>query len=133
MHHFTHSCYQRNSHMSQSPLLTVHFFFFFFNDPAPTEFSPLPLHDAFPISANPHTVVVIKSGSAVLMPWVDQAPAILEAWYPGEEDGNAVADVLFGDYNPSGKLPMTFPKNRSEEHTSELQSQSNLVCRLLLE
>jgi beta-glucosidase len=61
-------------------------------------------------AANPHTIVVLKSGSAVLMPWVDKVPAILEAWYPGEEDGNAVAAVLFGDVNPSGKLPMTFPK-----------------------
>ena len=62
-------------------------------------------------AANPNTVVVLKSGSAVLMPWADSVPAILEAWYPGEEDGNAVADVLFGDFNPSGKLPVTFPRN----------------------
>src|SRR5205807_1219584 len=62
------------------------------------------------LAANPHTVVVLKSGSAVLMPWADQAGAILEAWYPGEEDGNAVAAVLFGDVNPSGKLPVTFPR-----------------------
>lgn len=61
--------------------------------------------------ANRQMVVVLKSGSAVLMPWVEQVPAILEAWYPGEEDGNAVAAVLFGDFNPSGKLPITFPKN----------------------
>jgi beta-glucosidase len=61
-------------------------------------------------AANPHTVVVIKSGSPVLMPWVGSAPAIVEAWFPGEEDGNAVAAVLFGDVNPSGKLPVTFPK-----------------------
>lgn len=60
--------------------------------------------------ANPHTVVVLKTGSAVLMPWVDNVPAILEAWYPGEEDGNAVADVLFGAANPSGNLPLTFPR-----------------------
>jgi beta-glucosidase len=62
-------------------------------------------------AANPHTVVVLKTGSPVLMPWVEQVPAILEAWYPGEEDGNAVAAVLFGDFNPSGKLPITFPKS----------------------
>jgi beta-glucosidase len=61
-------------------------------------------------AANPHTVVVLKSGSAILMPWVKQVPAILEAWYPGEEDGNAVAALLFGDVDPSGKLPITFPK-----------------------
>jgi beta-glucosidase len=59
--------------------------------------------------ANPRTVVVLKSGSAVLMPWIDAVPAVLEAWYPGEEDGNAVADVLFAKVNPSGKLPLTFP------------------------
>jgi beta-glucosidase len=62
-------------------------------------------------AANANTVVVVKSGSAVLMPWVDSVPAILEAWYPGEEDGNAVAALLFGDFNPSGKLPLTFPRS----------------------
>lgn len=66
------------------------------------------------VAANPHTVVVLKSGSAILMPWVDKVPAILEAWYPGQEDGNAVAAVLFGDVNPSGKLPLTFPKSASD-------------------
>jgi beta-glucosidase len=60
-------------------------------------------------AANPHTVVVVKSGAPVLMPWVNQVPAVVESWYPGEEDGNAVAAVLFGDVNPSGKLPITFP------------------------
>jgi len=60
--------------------------------------------------ANSHTVLVLKTGSAILMPWLDEVPAIFEAWYPGEEDGNAVAAVLFGDVNPSGKLPITFPK-----------------------
>jgi beta-glucosidase len=62
-------------------------------------------------AANPRTIVVLKSGAPVLMPWVHQVPAILEAWYPGEEDGNAVAAVLFGEVNPSGKLPITFPKS----------------------
>ena len=61
-------------------------------------------------AANPHTVVVVKSGGPVLMPWADQVPAIVEAWYPGEEDGNVVAAVLFGDVNPSGKLPISFPQ-----------------------
>jgi len=59
--------------------------------------------------ANRRTVVVVKSGGPVLMPWIDRVPAVLEAWYPGEEDGNAVAAILFGDVNPSAKLPITFP------------------------
>jgi beta-glucosidase len=59
--------------------------------------------------ANPSTVVVVKSGAPVLMPWVDKVAGIVEAWYPGEEDGNALSSVLFGDVNPSGKLPVTFP------------------------
>ncbi len=62
-------------------------------------------------SANPKTIVVLKSGSALLMPWINSVAAVVEAWYPGEEDGNAVADVLFGDANTSGKLPLTFPKS----------------------
>jgi beta-glucosidase len=61
-------------------------------------------------AANPqHTVLVLKDGDPVLMPWVDRIPAILEAWYPGEEDGNVVADLLFGIANPSGRLPITYP------------------------
>jgi beta-glucosidase len=72
-------------------------------------------------AANPRTIVVLKTGGPVLMPWLSTVPAVLEAWYPGEEDGNVVADLLFGDVNPSGKLPMTFPKAESEvpAHTPE--------------
>ncbi len=56
-------------------------------------------------------VVVLINGSAVtMMNWIDEVQAVIEAWYPGEEGGNAIADVLFGDYNPGGKLPITFPK-----------------------
>ena len=58
---------------------------------------------------NPNTVVVLNAGSAVTMPWLDKVAAVLHAWYPGQEAGNAIADVLFGDVNPSGKLPQTFP------------------------
>ncbi|HLJ78985.1 MAG TPA: glycoside hydrolase family 3 C-terminal domain-containing protein [Acidobacteriaceae bacterium] len=65
-------------------------------------------------AANPRTIVVVKSGSAVLMPWIDKVPAVLEAWYPGQEDGNAVVDVLFGKINPSGRLPMTFPMSAEQ-------------------
>lgn len=62
------------------------------------------------LAANPRTVIVLKDGGPVLMPWVDQASTILEAWFPGEEDGNIVADLLFGLATPSGKLPVTYPK-----------------------
>ena len=61
-------------------------------------------------AANRRTIVVLNTGSAVTMPWVDSVAAVLEAWYPGQEGGNAVASVLFGDVNPSGKLPVTFPR-----------------------
>ncbi len=70
------------------------------------------------VAANPRTIVVLNSGAPVLMPWVDQVPAILEAWYPGEEDGNALAALLFGDVNPSGKLPVTFPRTESQTPVS---------------
>jgi beta-glucosidase len=65
-------------------------------------------------AANPHTVVILKTGGPVLMPWLDQVAAVLEVWYPGEEDGNVVADLLFGNVNPSGKLPLTFPKAETD-------------------
>lgn len=60
-------------------------------------------------AANPHTIVVLNTGSPITMPWLDQVAAVIQAWYPGQECGNAIADVLFGDVVPSGKLPQTFP------------------------
>jgi beta-glucosidase len=60
-------------------------------------------------SANPNTVVVLNTGGAVLMPWINRVRAAIEAWYPGQEDGNAVAAILFGDVDPAGKLTLTFP------------------------
>jgi beta-glucosidase len=60
-------------------------------------------------AANPNTVVVLETGGPVLMPWLDQVGAVLQAWYPGARGGEAIAAVLFGESNPSGRLPMTFP------------------------
>jgi len=62
-------------------------------------------------AVNKDTVVVLENGSSIESPWLkDNAPAILEAWYPGEQGGRAIANTIFGDNNPSGKLPMTFVK-----------------------
>jgi beta-glucosidase len=61
-------------------------------------------------AANKNTVVVLDTGGPVLMPWVGQVAGIIEAWYSGQEDGNAIAAILFGDFNPSAKLPLTFPR-----------------------
>ncbi|KKO97705.1 beta-glucosidase [Trichoderma harzianum] len=61
-------------------------------------------------AANANTVVVMQTGTPEEMPWLDATPAVLQAWYGGNETGNSIADVVFGDYNPSGKLPLSFPK-----------------------
>ena len=67
------------------------------------------------VQANPRTVVVLMGGGAVEMDaWLDRVPAVLYAWYPGLEGGNALARALFGDVNPSGKLPCTFPKRLAD-------------------
>jgi beta-glucosidase len=65
-------------------------------------------------AANPHTVVVLETGTAVTMPWADQVSGILEAWYGGSRGAEAVARVLFGEVNPSAKLPMTFPRSEAD-------------------
>jgi len=70
-------------------------------------------------AANPKTVVVLESGTAVTMPWLDKVGAVAEAWYSGSRGATAVANVLFGDVNPSGKLPMTFPRSEADlPHTT---------------
>ena len=65
-------------------------------------------------AANPHTIVVLETGGPVIMPWADSVSAVLEAWYPGIQGVDAIARILFGDVNPSGKLPMTFPRSEAD-------------------
>lgn len=69
------------------------------------------------LAANPRTVIVLQTGGPVEMPWVDQAPAILQAWYPGQECGHAIADMVFGDAEPGGRLPQTFPRHWQDNPT----------------
>ena len=68
-------------------------------------------------AANPKTIVVMYESSSTLMPWANQVAAIIMAWYPGQENGNALAHVLFGDVSPSGKLPVTIPASASQVPT----------------
>jgi beta-glucosidase len=65
-------------------------------------------------AANPKTIVVLETGTAVTMPWLDKVGAVLEAWYGGSKGADAVANILNGDANPSAKLPMTFPKSEAD-------------------
>lgn len=65
-------------------------------------------------AANPRTVVVLETGAAVTMPWADRAGGILEAWYPGQTQGTAIANVLFGNVDPGGHLPETFPASLAQ-------------------
>lgn len=76
------------------------------------------------LKANPNTVVVLQTGGPVEMPWIGQARAVLQAWYPGQECGNAIADVLFGDAEPGGRLAQTFPVRWQDNPT---HSQDPLV------
>ncbi|MGA9564911.1 MAG: glycoside hydrolase family 3 C-terminal domain-containing protein [Candidatus Korobacteraceae bacterium] len=73
-------------------------------------------------AANPRTIVVLETGTAVTMPWIDKVSGVLEAWYGGSKGADAVANVLFGDVNPSAKLPMTFPLSVNDlPHTTVVQ------------
>ena len=60
-------------------------------------------------ATNPNTIVVMENGGPQIMPWLSQVKAVLESWYPGQRGGEAIANILFGNVNPSGKLPITFP------------------------
>ncbi|GMK40408.1 beta-glucosidase [Paenibacillus sp. CCS19] len=65
-------------------------------------------------AANPKTIVVLNTGGPVAMPWLEQVAAAIEAWYPGQQGGEAIAKVLFGDTNPSGRLPISFPTSERQ-------------------
>jgi beta-glucosidase len=71
-------------------------------------------------AANPNTIVVLETGNPVSMPWRDRVNAIVEAWYPGQGGGQAIADVLTGAVNPSGRLPVTFPADLAQTPRPEL-------------
>ena len=75
------------------------------------------------LQANPNTVVVLQTGGPVEMPWLADAPAVLQAWYPGQEAGNAIADVLMGDAEPTGRLAQTFPKRWQDNPTQSQDPQ----------
>ena len=65
-------------------------------------------------AANPHTIVVLETGSAVTMPWADQVQGIFETWYAGSRGAEALANLIFGEVNPNAKLPITFPKSDAD-------------------
>jgi beta-glucosidase len=65
-------------------------------------------------AANPNTIVVLETGGPVLMPWIKKTAAVIEAWYPGAGGGEAIAAVLFGETNPGGRLPITFPASEAD-------------------
>ena len=65
-------------------------------------------------AANPHTIVVLETGTAVTMPWLDKVAGVVEAWYAGSSGHKALANVLVGDVNPAGKLPLSFPKSEAD-------------------
>ena len=70
------------------------------------------------VAANPKTIVVLEGTIVEMDAWLDKVPALLQAWYPGMEGGNALAEILFGDVNPSGKLPATFPRRLADTPTA---------------
>ncbi|KXH47475.1 beta-glucosidase [Colletotrichum nymphaeae SA-01] len=76
------------------------------------------------LAANPNTAVVVQSGTPVSMPWIDQAGAVLHAWFGGNESGNGITDVLFGEVNPAGKLPLTMPR-RVQDNPAALSFRSD--------
>jgi beta-glucosidase len=74
------------------------------------------------VAANPNTIVVLETGNPVAMPWRDKARAIVAAWYPGQEGARAIADILTGKANPSGRLPISWPASTAQLPRPEIPS-----------
>lgn len=79
-------------------------------------------------AANPRTIVVLETGDPVTMPWLERAVAVVEAWYPGERGGDAIAGVLFGSVDPTGRLPITFPASEAQLVHPELPGLDDLLA-----
>lgn len=79
--------------------------------------------------ANARTVVILETGGPVLMPWLEQVPAVLEAWFPGQRGGEAIARIIAGDVNPSGRLPITFPASEEQPPRREPGGLAELRAR----
>jgi beta-glucosidase len=82
-------------------------------------------------AANPNTIVINSTGSPTTMPWLSQVAGVVQTWFPGQEAGHSIADVIFGTVNPSGKLPVTFPK--SEEYAPSFGNFPGDVGKLRVE
>lgn len=80
-------------------------------------------------AANPNTIVVLETGGPVMMPWLDKTAAVIEAWYPGARGGEAIASVLFGETNPSGRLPVSFPASLGQLPRPKLDGSDTLEPR----
>lgn len=98
-------------------------------DPANQAYDQNALIAAVAASAK-RSIVVLENGTAVTMPWINNVHAVLEAWYPGMQGGAAIADVLFGKVNPSGKLPITFPMADTDQPQKEISSAINPVTQV---
>ena len=84
-------------------------------------------------AANPHTIVVLENGGPKVMPWLNNVSAVLEAWYPGQRGAEAIANLLFGTVNPSGKLPLTFPASVADLPRPVIATPSNGTTPFALE
>ena len=78
-------------------------------------------------AANPHTIVVLETGNPVLMPWIDKVSGVVEAWYPGALGGEAIAKVLYGEIDASGRLPISFPRSEDQLPRPELPGLKNAL------